>query len=476
MGIQTNRHPLAELRARMGGLSATAYLSRLDQRHRALGYGSMAVRREKVTRWESGISTPELTAQLAMADLHGVPEHAVRELGWPAWLFLALSNDDQVFTDAPWTPEATVAAIQAAAWRESMDRRAFLIVTGTSLTALTHNWAGGIEQGAPRAGVTTRPTDGLLAGLANSLAEIRRLDDVLGGTVLRNLATDVLQLLAVLASETDHDEPTRRRLFTLISEAARLCGWLHFDTGLHAAAQAFYATALRASATADNAEAGANALAFMAIQTYTIGNPHDAVDLVRTALDRTRHRTTPRVRAILHARQARGLSKTPHGQRECARALDHARTELARGAHDDDPDWAYWMTDAELEMLAGSCALDLGQPRHALRHFTTAHEIHYATTRYSRDHTLFLTRVAAAHLALGEIDQACAAARRALHQHTRLHSHRTHTAITDLRAALRPHQHIPVVAELLDLSREPLGLSDIARTTPRPPDRSFRSA
>jgi hypothetical protein len=70
------RHPLAALRGHLG-LSATEYLTLLDQRHRALNLGAMAIRREKVCRWESGLYAPEPSAQLAMADLHAVPAATV---------------------------------------------------------------------------------------------------------------------------------------------------------------------------------------------------------------------------------------------------------------------------------------------------------------------------------------------------------------------------------------------------------------
>ncbi|BFO23086.1 hypothetical protein SHKM778_94740 (plasmid) [Streptomyces sp. KM77-8] len=51
------QHPLAALRSQLG-LTAGKYLDLLDDSHHALGYGRMAKRREKVSRWESGINAP----------------------------------------------------------------------------------------------------------------------------------------------------------------------------------------------------------------------------------------------------------------------------------------------------------------------------------------------------------------------------------------------------------------------------------
>jgi hypothetical protein len=62
------RHPLAALRVSLGNLSASAYLDLLDRRHRELGFGAMATRREKVARWESGAC-----ARADRAARHGQP-------------------------------------------------------------------------------------------------------------------------------------------------------------------------------------------------------------------------------------------------------------------------------------------------------------------------------------------------------------------------------------------------------------------
>ncbi|MFF8381645.1 hypothetical protein ACF07V_36755 [Streptomyces sp. NPDC015661] len=59
-------HPLTRLMARHG-LTAAAYLKRVADRHRALGFGAMAHRKEKATRWTREGVTPERTALLAIA-------------------------------------------------------------------------------------------------------------------------------------------------------------------------------------------------------------------------------------------------------------------------------------------------------------------------------------------------------------------------------------------------------------------------
>jgi tetratricopeptide (TPR) repeat protein len=454
--LPVHRHPLAALRASLGDLSASAYLDQVDRRHRELGFGTMATRREKVARWESGVCAPEPTAQLAMASLHGVSPAAVRELGWPRWLLLAFDGDHDVLA-APWTLVGTVTSMTATVRGGAVDRRGFLIVTGSALAALTGDWAQATARAAPvtATGGRRRLTTATVAHLEQRLDHLRRLDDSLGGRDLLRVADGEFELIGTLASGTVYNAATGQRLFSALSEAGRICGWLHFDQGYQAAAQKYYLTALRASATATagDPETGANVLAFMAIQAYSAGDPRDAVALGQAAQEQVTRQTTPRVRAILHARTARALSKTPGAKAGCARELTAARDAVAAGPSDDDPAWSYWVTPAEIEMLAGSCALDVGDPRQALRCFDAARDADYNANGYIRDNALFLTRAAEAHLALGNVTQACGLAGQALAQNTDIESARPAGAIASLRQQLQPYQSVPEARDFLELSR-----------------------
>ncbi|GAA4635366.1 hypothetical protein GCM10023196_080560 [Actinoallomurus vinaceus] len=412
----------------------------------------MATRREKVARWEAGVCAPELSAQLAMADLHNVSPVSVRELSWPDWLRLAFDGDDAVLA-TPWTPMGTVTSMTATARGGSVDRRGFLIATGTTLAAIAADWTGSLDQVPAASSAGRRRLDmTMVTHLERRLNHLRHLDDALGGGDLRPIAIAEFQLVSKLADETSYDQATGRRLFATLSEAGRICGWLHFDQGLHAAAQKYYVTALRASATAGDRAVGANVLAFMAIQTYSVGNPQDAVNLVQTAQDQLRHRSTPLVRSILHARAARAWSKAPYGRIACTRELNKARDALAEGRRDDDPPWAYWVTEAEIEMLAGSCALDLGDARQALRFFDHARAADHAADGYIRDNALFLARAADAHLTLGQIDEACDIARQAYEQSGGVDSARPSGALADFRSRLVPYRNLAAAREFLALT------------------------
>lgn len=179
------RHPLAALRAGMG-VSAAKYLQLLAAEHRSLGYGEMAVRREKVARWESGVAAPTRAVQHAMAHLHGVPVDIAEGLGWPQWLSVAQDPSsvvhDHAVLHSPWTPAGTVDSTAASAQGGSMDRRGFLIASGSLLASLGGEWSGALDADASTGiHIGRRPlTPVLLDRLEQRLDDLRRLDDTLG--------------------------------------------------------------------------------------------------------------------------------------------------------------------------------------------------------------------------------------------------------------------------------------------------------
>lgn len=326
-----------------------------------------------------------------------------------------------------------------------MDRRGFLLATGTTLTLTAATWSNLLTTSTtgkvyPRIG--TDAIDGLHARLAH----LSRLDDTLGSGRLRELASAELNLITGLLTDTTHSPAVEQRLYGLAAEASRLCGWLSYDSGHHTAAQRYYLTALRASATADDVLVGANTMAFMAIQHYTVGDPSDAVTLTQTARTTLTRHSTPNTLAILHAREARAHAKLGD-HRACAPALDAAFNALTISA--DEPHWTYWINPTEIHMLAGSCALDLDKPRQAIHHFTTAHTT-FDTTTYPAGAAIYLARTAQAHLALGDLDATAHHATQALHCHTTIDSARGDNTLTTLRDDLAPHHTHPAIHDFLN--------------------------
>ncbi|MEO3808775.1 hypothetical protein ABGB17_07210 [Sphaerisporangium sp. B11E5] len=445
-----DRHPLAILRGELG-LSMAGYARELDAVHRSLGLGALAHQRQKIYRWEAGHAVPEPSAQQAMAVLHGVPLSVLRTMPWPDWLGTACDGTKGAHTYGD--QAATVEVLTDLAVGGPVDRREFLIMTSAAMGSSVTGWQDAVD-------AMTRPlstgrrqiTAAMVDLLDRRLDHLRHLDDAVGSSQLRNLASAEFTFIVGLLKDARFDEATGRRLYAAAAETARCCAWVHFDDGFHAQAERYFDASLRASATAGDALTGAYALSFRAIQQYTVGDPLDAVALIEAARVQTKSKATPRFRAMLAARAARSLSKAGD-RRGCARALHEARDLLGRGPHTDDPPYLYWVGLGEVEMIAGSSALDLGDPREAIARFHDAITANYAgDDQYPRTHAIYLVRTADAHLALSDLDQAISVAEHAVRCLGGVDSARSTAALSELRGKLTRHRHVPLVKGFLELT------------------------
>ncbi len=357
----------------------------------------------------------------------------------------------------PWNRRGTLEVLSDQARGGGVDRRSFVITSGAALAALLGHWrtavTGQSEQPAATAAVLRgRPpfgTSALFDHIGDRLEHLRHLDDELGSGQMARLARNELVLVTQLINGGGLPERAEARALSLAAEAARQTAWSLFDSDRHGPAERYFETALRASATAGDVTAGAYAMSFLAVQHYTVGDPRDAVNLLTFAEESVAGQSTPRMRAMLAARKARALSKT--GDRAAVtRALHHARDLLERGPHDDDPPVLYWVTLAEIEMIAGSSALELHDPAAALHFFTAASDADYpGDQQFPRSHAIYLARAAEAHLASHDLDAAVTCARHAARCLSAVDSARSGSALSGLRRKLAPHSASPTVRDFL---------------------------
>ncbi|HEV8559089.1 MAG TPA: hypothetical protein VGR06_22290 [Actinophytocola sp.] len=204
-----------------------------------------------------------------------------------------------------------------------MDRRDFLTITGGALTGLAGQWGGALTSPPLPKDSRGRPTPEVLSRLDNRLAELRRLDGALGSRDLCHLAAAEFRYLTHLADDAVYDHTAGQRLFSLMTGVARLCGWLHFDAVHSAAAQSYYIAALRSSALANDALAGAHVLSCMCYQATLAGYHSEAVSLMEAAEERTRHVATPRLKALLASNKAHAHAKAGYAK-ACGFALNDA--------------------------------------------------------------------------------------------------------------------------------------------------------
>ncbi|KIF05680.1 hypothetical protein PL81_12110 [Streptomyces sp. RSD-27] len=444
--MDREQHPLAAL-LQDNGWTGVGYLRRLAARHKALGYGAISADKKRIYRWLNSGVVPEWTAQLTMADLHGIPVEMLHERPWPQWL-ACVGHDDRLLLDPAWTPADTNTILTSMAGG-TMDRRDFLIVS--ALGAVTAQWATALPATAAGAG---QRVGAELADLHDErLGALRRLDDQVGSGEVYQAAKTELRMITKTLNHRSYTEEVGRRLYAAAAEASRICGWTAYDSGFHADAERHYVTALRAAASAGDRIIGANTLAFWAIQRYSTGDPHGAQHLVETALGAAPAIGSPRMTAMLHARSARAY----------ARAGDRRSSERAAGAAFDaydridnssaEPDCTYWVNRGELHQLAGSSALNLANPGQALTHFRAAGAAQnsdaYDGAAFPRGAAIYLAREAEAELALGDVDAALHSAHQAVEHMGGVTSARGTSTLKDLRAQLSTRRTIPAVRDFL---------------------------
>lgn len=267
---------------------------------------------------------------------------------------------------SPWTPAAAV-DIAARMTRTDllMDRRtasrAFTAITvGAALLDSLEGWlqpgAVGTERHVGRLGFRE------VEQLEETARLMRQWDRRHGGGLRRRAVLGQLAEVADALGEYQAQD-IERRLFCVMADLAGTAAGMAWDSGMHRTAQDYYRLALRAAHAGGDPAFGANVLAGMARQMLyrNQDRPHDALELVRLAQEGARGAAGPRVRAMLHTREAWAYASLgrPAGFR---RAADQATEVLATAERaDDEPHWIRYFGEAELAGTIGSRLLDLAR-------------------------------------------------------------------------------------------------------------------
>jgi hypothetical protein len=394
----------------------------------------MACRREKVWRWEHGV-TPEPAAQCALADEVGVPHQVLHTHPWPRWLLLV---DPAEPVDQPWTALTARRTLDRVVESAGVDRRCFLILSGPGLAVA---WAHAEpEQFAALA--AGRVTDDTVTRLQARVEQLWHLDDELGGGACLDAGVADLRLVTALIRQRSYTPAVAVRLYSLAAALARFCGFAAFDAGRDAAGQRFWHAALRAAAAAGDTDQGVYVLSNLALQAVYAQDGATAIGL----LDVARRRVDPAARTVLAmldcwaARAHAVLGETT----TAARLLNRADDLWLQRHPGDDPGWVYWMPQPSLTAEAGTALLDIGDLPAAQRCLSAG--LATLDAGAVRDRSLYLVRVAQAQLRSGHLDAAAATTRQVIEAAAAVNSMRVYTRIGDMLDEFPTGE--PVTAEL----------------------------
>jgi hypothetical protein len=234
-----------------------------------------------------------------------------------------------------------------------------------------------------------------------STAELRRLDDLVGGAGLSGLVATALRarMAAVRAA------PTPGRL-TGLAELAQLAGWVNGDAGNARAAWSAHRLGLRAAR-----EVGDPALVghLLSSAAQVSIEPARALALARAGATEAARAGSATARALSLQRVAHAAALAGDARR-CEQAITAAERMYGRRRPALDPPWVYWLTDDEFAAMTGRCYAILRRPRLAVPLLSHA----LAGVRHPRSAALYRGWLAEAHLDAGAPDTAAPLTARAL--------------------------------------------------------------
>lgn len=243
----------------------------------------------------------------------------------------------------------------------------------------------------------------LIGTLEDRVVELRHLDRLVGGRDLLHIVQREFEEVQMLAKEASFVEVNGRRLLVVVGELAQLAGWVASDAGRYPEAQATYLTGVAAARQADDQVLVGQLFSSLAYQMANVGDPADAVLLAQSAVAGAPD-AVPAVKTLLQERLAWSYARA-RDKTSAMRTLGLVDEGWERRSHgDDEPGWVYWLNRHEIDVMAGRCLIELGQPSAAKPLLLGAIEAY--SPDLAREKALYMTWLAESQANAGELDEA----------------------------------------------------------------------
>ncbi len=306
----------------------------------------------------------------------------------------------------------------------------------------------------------SRPVSpGDVARLQSMRQHLKAIDNAHGGGAALPMADGYLRREIAPLLNGNHRDPGSRNLIEVVAEFQHDVGWMAYDASQQRLATEYFTRALRSAHAAGNRLLGARVLAAMSHQAIYLGHLRQAIDFAQAARAATRQVATPRTVAMLAAMEACAHAAAGDA-RQCHKALDEAANAVSLiTTGQPEPEWldfdegGYWGH-------AARAYRDLGQPRQAEEY--AQRSVGLCLPGHSRTHAQRNAIQATAHLQMGEIDAAAAAAEQVVREAWNLHSGHVFDEVAQLTAAIAASD-TPETRDFLEQARELL-----AARGPRP--------
>ncbi len=267
----------------------------------------------------------------------------------------------------PFSPDGARSAVAELLRRGPTDNRRMLPLRGPALSQHAHLWlvARMRDEEVTLAAGPDGSAPSTLKALRLLLDELRRIDDVEGGSPVEQWAAREAAWSADLLAQGRYGHRYERDLYQIFAELAQLAGWGAMDAGKHAEAQRWHLIALHAAESTGDSEFMAYILCMLAFDASLAGQNDQAIVILDSAQQGLRNRASLTVQSMLAGWQARAYAGA--GDRKAfEKTLSRASMLYERARKEDAPEWAYWMVDpAQLGETARSWAM-VGDPKRSI--------------------------------------------------------------------------------------------------------------
>ncbi|MGW1885337.1 transcriptional repressor NsdA [Streptomyces sp. NPDC001970] len=471
-GTATGKRPNEQLSSWFvrSGWSKGELARQVNRRARQIGAHHISTDTSRVRRWLDGEQPrepiPRILSELFSERFGSVV--AIEDLGLRA----AHQSPSVSGVDLPWAGPQTVALLGEFSRSDLMlARRGFLgtslaLSAGPALIEPMQRWlvpSPAAESGPSDSAAVRRPSrlsKPELDLLESTTAMFRQWDAQCGGGLRRKAVVGQLHEVTDLLQEPQ-PEATTTRLFKVAAELAELAGWMSYDVGLQPTAQKYFVLALHAAKEAGDKPLGSYILSSMSRQMIHLGRPDDALELIHLAQYGSRDCATPRTQAMLYAMEARAYANMgqPSKTKRAVRMAEDTFAD-ALEAHEPEPDWIRFFSEAELNGENAHSYRDLAyvagrSPTYASLAepvMERAVDLFGKDDEHQRSYALNLIGMATVHLLKREPEQSTQLAEQALHVAKRVRSERVNTRLRKtVDTAARDFGDVAEVVRLTDL-------------------------
>ena len=256
----------------------------------------------------------------------------------------------------------------------------------------------------------SRVDTSIVEALAMVLDGQRRAEDAIGSMAMLDPVRAQLAVVENLLVEARG--AARSGLVDVAAQWAQFAGWLNANTGDAAGADRHYDRALQWASEAGRPDMVATALNMKGHVAWLRREVGPMVGLSQAA-QRDRH-VSDGVLALAVQQEARGHALAGDGA-QADRKLDEALTLTVRAAErqEDQPPWIYFFSTDYLTLQRGLAYRYLGRYRAAAEWLMSGLDALPPESRSTEWTAWYVLQLAAAHLAMGDVQQACATAREA---------------------------------------------------------------